>query len=227
MFHASTSSSFAPSQKTTTVRPLRSLRSHCCAHFCPPSQRHLWLVLAILSLLYSPISRRPLLPAAYPVLDQLPAEYVEAVIHLLDPSKISFVTAATYITDERFWRKLYLSRWSAGAAAADKQQGPPEKHGNSWKRAFVERHVNELLEAYYPSREHQNFQRLMAELEAAQPFVFSVQVQQLLPQLDLARVLGGFPHLATLDLKYGAKDIGPFRTPPNRTLLRCCCVVEG
>ncbi len=135
----------------------------------------------------------------YPALDQIPQEYLDNLVGILDPTQISFADAATHITSEKFWKRLSETRWS---------NLEPKRHGNSWKRLYVEKYLNSLLEAYYPSRENHNFTKLMDEVKAAHPYVHSLNVQQLLSNLDIAKVLGSLPHLASLELKYGTKSIG-------------------
>lgn len=135
----------------------------------------------------------------YPALDRIPPEYVDNVVVLLDPAQIEFTAAAKYITTEKFWKRFSQERWPICQI---------DKHGLSWKRLFIERHLQALLEAYYPSKNGQNFQKLTKELDAGKPFVHSLNIQQLLSHVDLSDVLIEFPHLSTLVLKYGARKIG-------------------
>jgi hypothetical protein len=135
----------------------------------------------------------------YPVFDRIPQEYLDSVINLLDPSKIDFAVAAKYIANEKFWRRLAQERWIICQV---------KEHGNSWKRLFVERHIQGLLEAYYPSAEQQNHEKLMVDIEAGRPYVYTMQIHQLLSHLDIGKILVEFPHLSSLELKYGAKKLG-------------------
>jgi hypothetical protein len=135
----------------------------------------------------------------YPALDRLPPEFLENACALLDPSRVDLPTAARFIAAEPFWRRLATARWPL----AD-----PSRHGNSWKRAFVERHLNELLERYFPSADGLNLASLLREAAALRPFVHCVATTQLLPQLDVASVLDNFPHLTSLRLKFGSPSLG-------------------
>lgn len=135
----------------------------------------------------------------YPALDRIPAEYLDNVVALLDPSQIEFSVAAKYITTEKFWKRLCQERWPICQIAS---------HGLSWKRLYIERHLQSLFEAYYPSSQGQNFERLMKEVSAGKPYVQTINIQQLLSHLDLSDILIEFPNLSTLTLKYGARKLG-------------------
>lgn len=135
----------------------------------------------------------------YPALDRIPPEYLDNVVALLDPSQIDFVVAAKYITTEKFWKRLCRERWPICQV---------DKHGLSYKRLYIERHIQSLFEAYYPSLEHQNYIRLSKEVDAGKAFVHTVNIQQLLSHLDLCKILTSFPNLSTLYLKYGARKLG-------------------
>ena len=137
----------------------------------------------------------------YPALDRLHPEYQDTAVALLDPSKVDLATAARYTACERFWQRLTSERWTA----------PPvnvARHGNSWKRAFLELHLAGLIESYVPSPDGANLAALLHEAAAARPFVHSLTVTQMLPQLDLAKVLDGFTHLSSLTVRMGTGSVG-------------------
>lgn len=135
----------------------------------------------------------------YPAFDRIPPEYLDHVIALLDPSKIEFANAAKFIRTEKFWKRLCRERWPINQLQA---------HGLSYKRMYVERHLESLLEGFHPSRSSDNMDRLMREVEASKPCVHALRIQQLPSHLDLSIVLGTFPNLALLELKYGARKLG-------------------
>jgi len=135
----------------------------------------------------------------YPALDRIPPEYLDNVVALLDPSQIEFSVAAKYINVEKFWKRLCQERWPICQIA---------NHGLSWKRLYIERHLQALFEAYYPSNQGQNYDRLLKEVNAGKPYVHTVTILQLLSHLDLADMLVDFPNLSTLTLTYGARKLG-------------------
>jgi len=135
----------------------------------------------------------------YPALDEIPPEYLDNVIAMLDPSKIDFAVACQHIRTEKFWKRLAVERWPIV---------DPKQHGNSWKRLFVERHLSELIESYYPSKDNTNFTQLLEQVEAGKHFVHTLQIKQLLSNLDLAKALGGLPHLTRLELRYTTRSLG-------------------
>jgi hypothetical protein len=136
---------------------------------------------------------------AYPALDRIPPEYLDNVVALLDPSQIDFSVAAKYINAEKFWKRLSQERWPICQ---------PGLHGMSWKRMYIERHLQALFEAYYPSNQGQNYERLMIEVTSGKHFVHTITIFQLLSHLDLSDILVDFPHLSSLTLVYGARKLG-------------------
>lgn len=80
-----------------------------------------------------------------------------------------------------------------------------EEHGNSYKQAYVELHVQALLEAH---KAEASIAELKKELESARYDVFSLKISQLLSHLDMSIVFRFLPNLAHLSLTYGAKHVG-------------------
>lgn len=48
----------------------------------------------------------------------------------------------------------------------------------------------------------------MKEIDACKPYVHTLHLRELMSHLDLSDLLFDFPHLSTLDLKFGARDLG-------------------
>ena len=139
---------------------------------------------------------RPVCPA----LDWIPAEYLDNVVGLLQPGRLDFISSASLITAEKYWSRLSRERWPVDSLDLS-------LHGQSWKRLYAERHLRECLERYNHSRASLNYARLLAEVEACKPFVHTLVLKELLSHLDLSDLLFDFPHLQTLQLKYGAREL--------------------
>lgn len=135
----------------------------------------------------------------YPAFDRIPPEYLDNVVALLDPSQIDFVVAAKYIQTEKFWKRLCLERWPIFKT---------QEHGLSYKRLYIERHLQALLESYFPSKDGENYERLLSEVKQGAPFVHTIKIQQLLSHVDVAQIMNEFPYLSTLKLTYGARKLG-------------------
>lgn len=80
-----------------------------------------------------------------------------------------------------------------------------EDHGLSYKQAFVERHLQAVLEGH---KAEASIEELKKELEASRYEVFCLRINQLLSHLDLSIVFRYLPNLAYLTLTYGAKHVG-------------------
>ena len=58
-----------------------------------------------------------------------------------------------------------------------------EDHGGSYKQAFIERRIQDLLESH---KDEASIPELVKELEAARYEVFSLKISQLLSHLDMS-----------------------------------------
>ena len=80
-----------------------------------------------------------------------------------------------------------------------------EDHGGSYKQAFIQRHIQRLLEAH---KAEASVEELKRELEAARYEIFCLRISQMLSHLDMGIVFRYLPNLAYLSLTYGAKHVG-------------------
>jgi len=140
----------------------------------------------------------------HPILDEILAQYQESVVASVDLEKIKINTVAKQVICEILWERMALDRWSHGCRV--------ELCGSSWKRLYLERHVQELLEGYFPTsadlEENFNWKKLVDGVVSAAPYIHTIKLTQLLSHLDLAKVFSHFPNLSTLDITYGASDLG-------------------
>lgn len=79
-----------------------------------------------------------------------------------------------------------------------------EQHGNSFKQAFIETHIQEMLENY---KSEGSLDVVEEQLKAARYEVFCLIITQL-QHFDISHVFKYLPNLAYLTLTYGAKHIG-------------------
>ena len=85
-----------------------------------------------------------------------------------------------------------------------------ELHGSSWKRLYLEKHIKELLESYYPSipDSNINLNRLLKSIKCSSPFIHSIKLDQLPSHLDLSQILPLFNNLSSLDITYKVLNVG-------------------
>lgn len=80
-----------------------------------------------------------------------------------------------------------------------------EDHGLSYKQAFIERHIQKLLEEH---KAEAGIEELKRELWAARYEIFCLQIPSLTSHLDTSILFRGLPNLSYLTLTYGAKHVG-------------------
>ncbi|XP_003383294.1 PREDICTED: T-complex-associated testis-expressed protein 1-like [Amphimedon queenslandica] len=160
---------------------------------------------------------------ANPLLSQLLPPYDQRVLEKLPPT-VSLDVTAPLIEDEDYWEKCCHNRWSLCMVS---------DHGESWKRMYFERHIQELIEQFTP--DVSNLQELEKQLSLSGPYVKCLKLTQLLPSsstqqpeedealdslsdidskkpsqdhIDLAIPLKGLKNLRELQLAYRVKDCG-------------------
>lgn len=80
-----------------------------------------------------------------------------------------------------------------------------EDHGLSYKQAFIERHIQKLLEEH---KAEAGVEELKKDLWAARYEVFCLNISQMTSHLDTSVVFRHLPNLSYLTLTYGAKHVG-------------------
>ncbi|KAM3186704.1 hypothetical protein ACTXT7_003782 [Hymenolepis weldensis] len=105
----------------------------------------------------------------YSAISYLNKDQLQHVLEAL-PTSIPLKVAASAISDGFFWKRMTLSRWQFVDIA---------RHGNSWKRAFFEKHVEQTIEEFIPG---DTAPVSVAEtLEYAAPYIHCIEIKEMLP----------------------------------------------
>ncbi len=78
-----------------------------------------------------------------------------------------------------------------------------QEHGQCYKRTYLEKHLEHILEQYVASQDDINYQKLLPDVAASKAHVHTLKLTQLPSHLDLYDVLSDFPHLNSLSFKFG------------------------
>jgi len=131
----------------------------------------------------------------YPELEGVTDENVlQSIVKLLDPNHPITITARN-VDREFYWDKKCKTLKNC----------KKENHGGSYKQAFIERRIQDLLESH---QDEASVPELKKELHAARYEIFCLKISQLLSHLDMSIVFDCLPNLAHLTLTYGAKHVG-------------------
>lgn len=120
---------------------------------------------------------------------------LESIVKLIDP-KLELIYTAKNVDHEFYWQHKCHSQL---------KNCRKEDHGNSYKQAYIERKIQELLENH---KDDASNAHLIEELDAARFEVFCLKISQLLSHLDMGIVFQHLPNLSYLTLTYGAKHVG-------------------
>ncbi|XP_074945263.1 dynein regulatory complex subunit 5 [Phalacrocorax aristotelis] len=159
-----------------------------------------------------------------PILDRLLPEHQRKVLDRLSTG-LPLAVTANLISDEDYWKRCCIERW---------QVCDISNYGDSWKRMFFERHLENLLKCFIPNTTDPN--QVLELIPLCKDYVRKLEVDQFLPPVqedqkeerddlsvtgsdfgfgevsmhhyDLGDLITALPHLEELHLTYGVKDCG-------------------
>ncbi|NWS65456.1 DRC5 protein, partial [Crotophaga sulcirostris] len=159
-----------------------------------------------------------------PILDCLPPEQQRKVLDRLSTG-LPLTVTANLISDEDYWQRCCTEHWQVCNIS---------NHGDSWKRMFFERHLENILKCFIPNTTDPN--QVLELIPLCKDHVQKLEVDQFLPPVkvdqnketndlsdtesdlglgevsmhhyDLGAVITALPHLEELHLSYGVKDCG-------------------
>ncbi|NWI65459.1 DRC5 protein, partial [Todus mexicanus] len=157
-----------------------------------------------------------------PILDRLLPEHQKKVLDRLS-TDLPLTVTANIISDEDYWKRCCTERW---------QVCDISNYGDSWKRMFFERHLENILKCFIPNTTDPN--QILELIPLCKDYVRKLEVDQFLPPLqvdqkeddlsdtgsdfgfdeaslhhyDLGVLITALPCLEELHLTYGVKDCG-------------------
>lgn len=158
-----------------------------------------------------------------PILDHLLPEHQRKVLDRLSTG-LPLTVTAHLISDEDYWKRCCTERW---------QVCDISNYGDSWKRMFFERHLENILKCFIPNTTDPN--QVLELIPLCKNYVRKLEVDQFLPPVqedqnerddvsdtgsdfgfskvsmhhyDLGLLITALPQLEELHLTYGVKDCG-------------------
>lgn len=119
------------------------------------------ILIKLKCLFFNPVNDIPL--------SQLDEEQLNAVLESLS-TNIPLKIAAPKISNESFWKRMTVSRW---------KNIDVTRHGNNWKRAFFERHLEQTIEEFVPGKTSVSV--INEVLEHSAPYVQRLNIKEMLP----------------------------------------------
>ncbi|KRW99664.1 hypothetical protein PPERSA_03465 [Pseudocohnilembus persalinus] len=142
------------------------------------------------------------------ILEQkIPIEEEEQIIEKTS-TQLPIVISANNIQQESYWERACNERWKTS-----KKPIKLEDHGLSWKTAYLERHLEELLQgAEFPQKD-----KLIQKLNACAYWVHTLNLTRIRnsAELDLELIVKYLPVLTNLTVSYGMKSIETDELFPN------------
>uniref|UniRef100_UPI00358DE0C5 dynein regulatory complex subunit 5 n=1 Tax=Myxine glutinosa TaxID=7769 RepID=UPI00358DE0C5 len=109
--------------------------------------------------------------AQNPILNQLADKQKAKVLRRLS-TRLPLSVTAPFVHDEDYWWRCFSDRWENGDITV---------HGNSWKQAFMERHLKELIEQFVPNVT--SLETVMDVVLLFRDYVHRLCIEQLLPHI--------------------------------------------
>ncbi|NWI90037.1 DRC5 protein, partial [Pitta sordida] len=159
-----------------------------------------------------------------PILDRLLPAHQRKVVDRLSTG-LPLAVTANLVSDEEYWKRCCIERW---------QVCDVSNYGDSWKRMFFERHLENILKCFIPNITDPN--QVLELIPLCKDYVWKLEVDQFLPPVqvdqkeerddlsdtgsdtefgevpmqhyDLRDLITALPHLEELHLTYGVKDCG-------------------
>ncbi|NWR70975.1 DRC5 protein, partial [Centropus unirufus] len=158
-----------------------------------------------------------------PILDRLLPEHQRKVLERLSTG-LPLTVTATLKNDEDYWKRCCTERWKLCNVS---------NYGDSWKRMFLERHLENVLRRFIPNTTDPN--QVLELIPLCKDYVKKLEVDQFLPPVkvdqkeeaddvsdtwsdvglevsthhyDLGVLITALPHLEELHLSYNVKDCG-------------------
>ncbi|KFV48558.1 T-complex-associated testis-expressed protein 1, partial [Tyto alba] len=159
-----------------------------------------------------------------PIVDHLLPEHQRKVLDRLSTG-LPLAVTANLISDEDYWKRRCTERWQVCDISS---------YGDSWKRMFFERHLENILKGFIPNTTDPN--QVLELIPLCKDYVRKLEVDQFLPPVqvdqkeerddlsdtgsdlgfdklsmhhyDLGDLITALPHLEELHLTYGVKDCG-------------------
>lgn len=183
-------------------------------------------------------------PPENPILDRLLPEHQRKVLDRL-PTALPLAVTANLVSDEDYWKRCCTERWQVCDISG---------YGDSWKRMFFERHLENILKSFVPNTTDPN--QVLELIPLCKDYVRKLEVDQFLPPLkvdpeeeaddisdsgsdlglgevpvhhyDLGALVTALPYLEELHLTYGVKDCGMnFEWNLFKFTYQDCCNLAG
>ncbi|NXU19492.1 DRC5 protein, partial [Pardalotus punctatus] len=159
-----------------------------------------------------------------PILNYLLPEHQRKVVDRL-PTSLPLSVTANIVSHEDYWKRRCLERWQVCEIS---------NYGDSWKRMFFERHLENILKFFVPNTTDPN--QVLELIPLCKDYVRKLEINQFLPPVrvdqkeerndladkeddaelsevythhyDLKDLVTALPHLEELHLTYGVKGCG-------------------
>lgn len=113
--------------------------------------------------------------STHPKHDELLEKYKKKVLAQLSPNLPLKITS-NLIDDEGYWKRCCNDKW---------KMGDVKKYGNSWKRMYFERQMQDIIENFVPNRTDRA--KLMEIVDLGSSYIYKLQVNQLLPPVEIEK----------------------------------------
>jgi hypothetical protein len=129
---------------------------------------------------------------------KLGKKQLEDVYAMLDLN-MPLPEAATRITDENYWKRR---------TQAQHRNAQVEKHGMSWKQAFLELELQDALERVTIDYGTAELDALKQQVIASRLHIFQLAIAQFPSHIDLSFLFDTLPALCSFSITYGNRRLG-------------------
>jgi len=126
----------------------------------------------------------------------IPPKFQTRVVEIL-PTDLPLDVTCPQIADDYYWERCAIERWKNCNVV---------EHGGAWKRLYLERNLEDEIEAL--DENQTNLERLIKTIKLSAEFVMRLNIKELKSHMDVGILFEGLPTLTDLGIIYGHRRVG-------------------
>ena len=126
----------------------------------------------------------------------IPGKFQTRVVEIL-PTDLPLEVTCPQIEDDYYWQRCATERWKNCNVV---------EHGGKWKRLYLERNLEDEIEAL--DENQTNMERLIKTIKLSAVYVHRLHIKELKSHMDVGVLFESLPSLTDLGIVYGHRRVG-------------------
>lgn len=126
----------------------------------------------------------------------IPPKFQTRVVEVL-PTDLPLEVTSPQIEDDYYWQRCATERWKNCNVV---------EHGGKWKRLYLERNLEDEIEAL--DENQTNMERLIRTVKLSADYVHRLHIKELKSHMDVGLLFQSLPDLTDVGIVYGHRRVG-------------------